>query len=305
MIRSRGSFGGIARTLGRRARVLFVAASVAATLGSGCRRERAPAPAPAASENIKRGDVVVFEVTAAEFREGRVLEAASGRLRIEPAEGGDSLWTTSSDVYALDDAREPARGDFAICSSAPRVWSSCRVRSSDAVRFEVELPDERKLSLGAPAVLAARPVTVLNIKRHFERVAERRHFSESFGRAGEPKRPPSWVPGPHARVIARLEGKWYQAKIHEYDDEVPRVRLPLDERITELRLEDLAPDLPYDTTAVKRGDFVLIRPTGPAEPFRAAEVRSLGDKEFRVADRDGNVRTVSARDVVPLGAASP
>lgn len=305
MIRSRGFYGGIARTLGPRARALSIAMLVATTLGSGCRRERAPAPAPAASESIKRGDAVVFEVTAAEFREGRVLEAASGRLRIEPAEGGDSLWTTSSDVYSLDDSHEPVPGDFAICNTAPRVWSSCRLRSSDALHFEVELPDERKLSLGPPAILAARPVTVLNIKRHFERVAERRHFSESFARAGEPKRPPSWVPGPHARVMARLEGKWYQAKIHEYDDEVPRVRLPLDDRITELRLDDLAPDLPYDTSAVKRGDFVLIRPAGPAEPFRAAEVRSLGDKEFRVADGDGSVKTVSARDVVPLGAVSP
>jgi hypothetical protein len=278
-----------------------LAASLVAAFVSGCRRETAPAPAPSSRESIKRGDVVVFEVTAAEFREGRVLEAASGRLRIEPAEGGDSLWTTSSDVYSLDDSHEPSPGDFAICRGAPRVWTSCRVRGNAESRYDVELADQRKLALGPDAVLAARPVTVLNIKRHFERAAERRHFRESFERAGEPKRPPSWVPGPHARVMARLEGKWYQAKIHEYDDEVPRVLLPLDDRITELRLTDLAPDLPYDTSAVKRGDFVLVRPNGPAEPFRAAEVRSVGDKEFRVADGDGNLRTVSARDLVPLG----
>jgi hypothetical protein len=298
MIRSRGSFGGITRTSGR---ALFFVGVVVVLGNPGCRRERAPAPAASSKETIKRGDAVVFEVMAAEFREGRVLEADSGRLRIEPAEGGDSLWTASSDVYSLADAADPAPGDFAICRNAVREWSSCRVRSTAASRFEVELADQRQLSLGADAVLAARPVTVLNIKRHFERTRERRTFRESFSRAGDPKRPPQWVPGPHARVMARLDGKWYQARIHEYDDEVPRVRLPLDDRITELRLEDLAPDLPYDTSAVKRGDFVLLRPNGPAEPFRAVEVRSLGDKELRVADGEGNLRTVSARDVVPLG----
>jgi hypothetical protein len=297
MIRSRGFFGGITRTLGR-ALLLLV-------LGQACRRESAPVPAASSSAGVERGDKVVFEVMAAEFREGRVLEANAGRLRIEPAEGGDSLWTASSDVYVFGEASAPSPGDFAICRTGPRVWASCRIRSSEQSRFEVELTDERRLSLERDGVLAARPVTVLNIKRHFTRVAERRAFSQSLSRAGEPRRPPAWVPGPHARVMARLEGKWYQAKIHEYDDETPRVRLPLDARVTEFRLEDLAPDLPYDTKAVKRGDFVLIRPSGPAEPFRAAEVRSLGDKEFRVADGDGNLRTVSARDVVPLGAVTP
>ncbi len=296
MIRSRGFFGGVTRTLGRVFLVLVLAPS--------CRREPAPAPVASSRAGVQRGDSVVFEVMAAEFREGRVLESDSGRLRIEPAEGGDSLWTASSDVYAFEGSAAPRPGDFAICRSGSREWTSCRIRASEGARFEVELADARRLSLGREGVLAARPVTVLNIKRHFTRVAERRAFNESFSRAGEPRRPAGWVPGPHARVMARLEGEWYQAKIHEYDDEAPRVRLPLDARVTELRLRDLAPDLPYDTSAVKRGDFVLIRPSGPAEPFRAAEVRSLGDKEFRVADGDGNVRTVSARDVVPLGGIS-
>lgn len=248
-----------------------------------------------------RGDVVVFEVTAANFQEGRVLETDSGRLRIEPAEGGESLWTASSDVYALKEESKPRPGEFAICRAAAKAWRSCRVQAVSAGRFDVELVDERKLTLDSSAVLAARPVTVLNIKRHFEREKGRRAFAEAFARAGEPKRPPRWVPGPRARVMVRLDGEWYRAQIHEYDDEAPRVRLPIDERITEFRLADLAPDLPYDTSGVKRGDFVLIRPNGPAEPFRPAEVRAVLDNEFRVADADGNVRTVSARDVVPLG----
>jgi hypothetical protein len=299
MIRSCGSFGGTTRTSGRGVLLFLV-------LGAfGCQREPSPAPAASSQATIQRGDVVVFEVTAAEFREGRVLEVDSGRLRIEPSQPAESLWAASADVYSLTEPTKPVAADFAICRSAPRKWSSCRVRSSDGERFEVELVDQRTLSLDREAILSARPVTVLNIKRQFKRAAERRAFQESLARAGDPRRPPGWVPAPRARVMARLEGNWYQAKIHEYDDEAPRVRLPFDDRITELRLSDLAPDLPYDTSSVKRGDFVLVRPSGPAEPFQPAEVRSLGDQEFRVADVEGQLRTVASRDVVPLGRATP
>ena len=186
---------------------------------------------------------------AAEFREGRVLEADSGRLRIEPAEGGDSIWTASSDVYSLADASEPSRGDFAICRSAPSKWVSCRVRSIESSRFDVELADRRGVSMPGDAVLAARPVTVLNIKRHFERSAERRNFVESLTRAGDPRRPSPWIPGPHARVMARIEGRWYQAKIHEYDDEVPRVS----KRVVHRRIRDRT-----DSSGAGRSTFVVL-----------------------------------------------
>ncbi len=260
---------------------------------------RPPLPAASAGE-IRRGDVVIFEQTAAVFEEARVLEIKDGRVRVEAADDAESQWIERGDVYRLDGPRQAVLGALAICRSAPSKWAPCRIESVEGSRVAARDAQGKGHALQSADVLVPRPVTELNLKHFFERSAEERAFLDSIRDAGEPMRPPHWLPAPRARVLARREGQWYSAQIHEFDDEVPRVKFGLDERITELPVAELAPEPPYDVAALRRGDFVLVRPPGRVEPWRPAQIRSLGDREFRVADVSGAQRTVAARDVVPL-----
>lgn len=285
------------RTTGR-----STALALCLTLGA-CRREGEleRRPEPSGDAGIGRGQLVVVEQTAAVFEQTRVLEVAGERLRVDSADGGDSTWVQSADVYTIGAAFVPRPGALVICQHRQR-WLPCRVERSDAHGVQASDAEGRKLALGPGAVLEPRPVTALNLKRHFERFAERRAFLDAFARAGKPARPKGWYPGPRARVLAARDGAWYSAQIFEFDEEVPRVSFALDGRVTELPVAELAPEPPYDVSGLKRGDFVLLRPPGPAQPWKPVEIRSLGDQELKVADVSGELVTVSSRDVVPLSA---
>jgi hypothetical protein len=244
---------------------------------------------------------VIVEQAAAVFQQTRVLEVGGGRLRVDSADGGDSVWIPSADVYTLGKRWSPAPGGFAICQHRSD-WLPCKVAQVSGTHVEARDARGKKLELELGAVLEPRPVTELNLKRHFERAAERDAFLAGYARAGSPSKPRGWLPAPRARVIAARDGEWFSAQIHEFDEEVPRVSFALDGRVTEIAVGELAPEPPYDTSGLKRGDFVLRRPPGPAEPWIPVQIRSLGDQELRVADVGGEVATISVRDVVPLSA---
>jgi hypothetical protein len=276
----------------------------AAALMGACKRESAStSPVPSSGPTYSRGQVVVVEQSAAAFAETRVLEVAGGRLRVDSPEGGDSQWIPSADVYALGRAPSLRVGALVICRHRT-TWLPCKVEETSAGRVRARDAHGRELELAAEAVIEPRPVTELNLKRHFERAAERDEFLAALARAGKPPKPPGWLPPPRSRVIAAREGQWYSAQIHEFDEEVPRVSFVLDGRITELSVADLAPEPPYDVSGLRRGDFVLRRPPGPTEAWKPVQIRSLGDKELRVADVNGELTTVSVRDVVPLSVVS-
>ncbi len=270
----------------------------------GCKRAEPSAPPPPASASavaVQRGETIVVEQAAAVFAEARVLEVQGARLRVEAPDDAESPWLEQRDVYRLgSDARPPATGALAICRAAPTKWLPCRIERTEASHVSARDAAGKALALSPADVLTPRPVTELNLKRFFERTTEERTFLDHYREAGQPPRQPRWLPAPHARVLARRDGQWYSAEIHEFDEDVPRVKFGIDERITEVPVAELAPEPPYDVSALRRGDFVMVRPPGNAEPWRPAEIRSLGDREFRVADVSGTVRTVSARDVVPL-----
>src|SRR5688500_6206481 len=91
--------------LGRRAAVLLLCAAFA------CKRERGSMPAePSAQSAVVRGQIVVVEKAAAVFEETRVLEVKSGRLRVDSADGGDSIWIASADVYSTGRVWTPPPG---------------------------------------------------------------------------------------------------------------------------------------------------------------------------------------------------
>jgi hypothetical protein len=69
-------------------------------------------------------------------------------------------------------------------------------------------------------------------------------------------------------------------------------------------LAELLPE-PPQATQPARGDFVLVRPASPAEPWRTLRVLSATDREFRVGGPGSDERVVSLRDLLPLSAAAP
>jgi len=267
-----------------------------------CKRESPTVPPePSARPTIARGELVVLEQTAAVFQQTRVLEVADTRLRVDSLDGGDSFWIARADVYTLGRTFRPAVGSLVICQHRNE-WLPCKVEQASGDRLQARDGRGRKLDLGPGQVLEPRPVTALNLRRHFERAAERDAFLAGYAAAGKPPKPSAWLPAPRARVLAARDGEWYSAQIHEFDEEVPRVSFALDGRVTELPVSELAPEPPYDTSGLKRGDFVLRRPPGPAEPWQPVQIRSLGDQELRVADVSGELFTIPLRDVVPLSA---
>jgi hypothetical protein len=51
---------------------------------------------------------------------------------------------------------------------------------------------------------------------------------------------------------------------------------------------------------VHRGDFVLVRPDAPSEPWARRLVRAASPTELKLSDASGGTKTASPRDVVPL-----
>src|SRR5688572_18972385 len=101
---------GLCGTLGRRAAVLLCG------LALGCKRESAPPPPePSARPALVRGQAVIVERTGAVFEERRVLEVSGPRLRVDSADGGDSVWIASADAYVIGQSWKPAAGALAIC----------------------------------------------------------------------------------------------------------------------------------------------------------------------------------------------
>jgi hypothetical protein len=136
-----------------------------------CKRESAAVPPePSARASIARGELVIVEQAAAVFEQRRVLEVAAGRLRVDSTDGGDSLWIASADVYTLGRTFHPAAGALAICQHKNE-WLPCKVEQASDARVQARDARGRKLELGSDGVIEPRPVTALNLKRHFERAA--------------------------------------------------------------------------------------------------------------------------------------
>ena len=83
--------------------------------------------------------------------------------------------------------------------------------ASGSAPFDVELANGERRTLAADAVLAPGSVTVLDIQKHFDLLAERRKFRSNALAAGQPRRPNGWTPSPREPVLARKGDDWYLA----------------------------------------------------------------------------------------------
>lgn len=264
--------------------------------------KHAPAPSQLdAGEGLARGDRVVVEQTAAEFFEGRVLAVDGGRLRVQASAGGDSQSVAESDVYRLPPtAHVWAIGALGICAHADG-WLACRVEKT-GVPLGVRSAAGEAFTVGADQIVGPSPLTELNLKRYFARRANQLDFLQGAARAGEPRLDPNWRPSVHERVLAKVGNDWFTAHVKELDKDGVVVTLSLPQQVALVPSASLAPEPPSMFSAdVHRGDFVLIRPETSSEPWAKRAVRAVSPTEIKLADADGTGKTVSPRDVVPLG----
>lgn len=258
--------------------------------------ESAPAPA--------RGDRVVVEPRAAEFFEGRVLSVNADRFRVELARGGDPVSVSRADVYVLSAARPPLKaGQLAVCKQG-ELWGGCRIERIEGDRFEITTVDGKAGSSSRAWVLTPSASTELNLKQAFARGAARLEFERGAELAGAPTAPASFMPSLHGRVVVRRAGGWYSGTIQELHERYAYVAFAPDGVREQVPLSELVPEAPHSNQPA-RGDFVLVRPPSPAEPWRTLRVLAATDREFRVGGPGSEERLVSLRDLLPLSAAAP
>jgi hypothetical protein len=242
----------------------------------------------------------VVEQSAAEFFEGQVVGVEANRLRVQTADEEESVDVAPDDAYRLPPAaHEFAVGDFAICGTSPMRWRACRVEtvSADALVVRDSAGKESRLPRGR--VLDPTKLTELNLRRYFDRVEKRRAFARAVGGAGMPRAPRGWRPSPHERVLGYQGKAWYSASIHEIEDDALHVRWRSDGRVTELTKPHVVPEPPYQPPPA-RGDFGLLRPTRPAQPWQPVRVVASNPEGLVVIGVDGHRRPAELRDVVPL-----
>jgi hypothetical protein len=252
-------------------------------------------------EVFVRGDHVVAEQAGAEFFEGRVLAADGDHLRVQAVGGNDSLNVLASDVYRLPPAaHELTPKQLAICGREAG-WVPCRVtsvtgatlRANDALGVAFDVAPER--------VLAPSALTELNLKRHFSRSEAELAFKRSAERAGEPRPEPSWKPGLHERVLVKRGTDWFTGYVRELSEDGAEVTLSTIVRNVAVPLSALAADPPSSfVNELRHGDFVLVRPDTPSDPWPRWQVRAVNGAEIKLVDAAGSTRSASAREVVPL-----
>lgn len=250
---------------------------------------------------VSRGDHVVVEPRAAEFFEGRVLSIGKSELRIEPMGKHEGILVSVSDVYAL--GKEPPAvkpGQFAICRVEQR-WMGCRVESQREDGVDVLALDGATVHLAKNSLLAASPATELNLRRAFGKVSSSVAFAAAAASAGRPSIPSAYRVTARSRVVARRATGWFSGVVADVHDDGAHVLFAAENVGEQVALADIAPE-PPSSAAPGRGDFALIRPVSPAEPWQPMRVLGPEQRDFKVVGADSIPRVVPARDVLPLGA---
>ena len=287
-------------------RWLRTTCGVCVLLTLSCNRSKAGRAESARAENAPaRGERVVVEQTAAVFFEGRVLSVDGERLRVQTTNAGETLQVSTSDAYALTRAgREPRSSGFAICGTLPAEWQACQVVRREGATMHVLDAKGQALAVPRDRVLSPTPVTELNLRRHFQRLGERKSFVQALERAGRPAAPHGWKPNLHERVLGRHEGAWFSAIVSDVEDETAEVRWQADDRVSELGFEQLIPEPPY-SAPLKRGDFVLARPAQVSQAWAPVKVVAVTGSELETVNVNGERRRVGTREVVPLRPSEP
>lgn len=244
---------------------------------------------------------MVVESSAAEFFEARVLEIDAQRARVQVLPKNDTKEVSSSDLYRIGETREDLKqGALAICRTAESEWSGCRVEVSSGESLEVTTASGERKSIPRADVLAPSSVTELNLRRRFERTQQRSAFEAALGGARAPRPPAGYRPDAGARVLVRVDGAWYAAKVFEIDREDLRVTWFGTGRVSDVDRKDVIPMPPY-SGSLRRGDFALGRPLEPARAWSPVRVERVNGSEITVKQADGSERALTTADLVPLG----
>ncbi|MEB2313519.1 MAG: hypothetical protein OZ921_03430 [Sorangiineae bacterium] len=280
-------------------------AGLLALLGSCDRRgtRGEPLPVDPAQGAVPRGAQIVVEQRAAEFVEGRVIGSTpEGKLRVQLGGVDETQLVSAADVYRLPP--EPAHlgaGDLAICESGDATWVPCRVQSvSGAGGIEAVGPGGERIDVRPSRVLAPTPLTLLNLRRRFERESARSAFLQAARRAGSPTPPSGWRPSAQARVLVRRGEDWYSGEVRELDGDTVHLVWSGGERVSEVARSALVPE-PPTALPIRAGSFVLVRPVSIQGAWERWKVVSSSEDAWVIVDADGERRSASARDLLPLG----
>ena len=248
-----------------------------------------------------RGDRVVAEQAGAEFFEGRVLAADGDHLRVQAVGGNDSLNVLASDVYRLPQPeRELLPNQLAICGR-DTAWVPCRVTTVSGATLHASNSLGAAFDVGRDQVLVPSPLTELNLKRHFARSEAQLAFTRSAERAGEPRPEPGWHVGLHERVLVKRGADWFTGYVRELSEDGAEVTLSANAQRLSVPFGALAAEPPSSfVNELRHGDFVLVRPDTPSDPWPRWQVRAVNGAEIKLNDASGSTRSASVREVVPL-----
>jgi hypothetical protein len=280
-----------------------IAVSLSGMCGALASCRETPEKTARASEarGLSRGDLVVVERATAEFFQGRVLSVSAGSLKVQTTDEGEPVLVAASDAYRVPpDPHVFAAGDPAICCEGEARWVACRITKVSGGLLTADLGSGAERSIEPARVLAPGAVTALNLQRYFEAVESRRRFEASARAAGDPARPPGWLPDPGEPVLARRSGDWYSARVQQaLEDRGVRVVWEGDAHPEALGGGDVVP-APPGQRLVLRGEFALIKPKAPALPWERVRVDATGPEEAVIVGMDGLRRRVPIRRLIPL-----
>jgi hypothetical protein len=286
-----------ARSRKRWAALVGVAAFL---VGISCRRDDDQASAAKPQVAFSRGDYVVVEPEAARFFEARVLAVEGSRLRVQRVEAGDTATVATADVYRLPPpSQRYTAGGLAICRAREKRWVGCRIESAAPDKIIGRDAEGERVEVEVAHVLPPNPVTELNLRRHFERADRRSDFQRAIARAGSPRAPSGWRPLPRDRVVVRDETGWYSAVVHEVEEDGIHVAWKADQRVEEVAKGSIVPETPQ-SQVLRSGQAALLRPDGPAQPWRPVRIESARTGALTVIDVNGQRRGATPRDLLLL-----
>jgi len=276
---------------------------VAALLGgllSACGKRDA-ADNPVRAVVYVRGDRVVAEQSAAQFFEGRVLAADGDRLRLQAVGGSDSLNVVASDVYRLPPTpHELTTNMLAICGRG-EAWLPCRLTEISGDALKARSASGELFELTRAHLLVPSALTELNLKRHFARSEAEQVFAHAAERAGEPRPEPGWRPALRERLLVKIGSEWFTGYVRELDGDTASVTLSSVQRSATVPLAALSAEPPSSfVSELRRGDFVLVRPETPSQPWPRMQVRAVNDAELKLDNGAGGSKSATVRDVIPL-----
>lgn len=241
------------------------------------------------------------ERAGAEFFEGRVLAVDVDHLRVQAVGGNDSLNVLASDVYRLPPAvHDLTLNQLAICEREAE-WVPCRLTRVTGATLSALNALGVPFELSRERVLVPTALTELNLKRYFLRSEAEFAFKRSAEHAGEPRPEPNWRPTLHERLLVKRGTDWFTGYVRELVDDGAEVTLSATPRSVVVPLGALAAEPPSSfVNELRHGDFVLVRPDTPADPWPRWQVRAVNGAEIKLVDAAGAARSASAREVVPL-----